>query len=164
VKRRNFITLLGGAAAWPLAAHAQQPGERVQRIGVLMNRAPDDAEGQARLKALVQGLQQLGWVEGRNVRMDVRWTAGIADRLHRYAAELVALMPDVILADGAVGVSALQGATRSVPIIFAAVPDPVGAGFVKSLARPGGNTTGFTAFEYAIAAKWLELLKESHQT
>jgi len=160
VKRRNFITLLGGAAAWPLAAHAQQPGERVQRIGVLMNRAPDDAEGQARLKALVQGLQQLGWVEGRNVRMDVRWTAGIADRLHRYAAELVALMPDVILADGAVGVSALQGATRSVPIIFAAVPDPVGAGFVKSLARPGGNTTGFTAFEYAIAAKWLELLKE----
>ena len=160
MKRRNFITLLGGAAAWPLAAHAQQPGERVQRIGVLMNRAPDDAEGQARLKALVQGLQQLGWVEGRNVRMDVRWTAGIADRLHRYAAELVALMPDVILADGAVGVSALQGATRSVPIIFAAVPDPVGAGFVKSLARPGGNTTGFTAFEYAIAAKWLELLKE----
>ena len=160
MKRRNFITLLGGAAAWPLAAHAQQPGERVQRIGVLMNRAPDDAEGQARLKALVQGLQQLGWVEGRNVRKDVRWTAGIADRLHRYAAELVALMPDVILADGAVGVSALQGATRSVPIIFAAVPDPVGAGFVKSLARPGGNTTGFTAFEYAIAAKWLELLKE----
>jgi len=160
VKRRNFITLLGGAAAWPLAAHAQQPGERVQRIGVLMNRAPDDAEGQARLKALVQGLQQLGWVEGRNVRMDVRWTAGIADHVYRHTAELVALMPDVILADGAVGVSALQGATRSVPIIFVAVPDPVGAGFVKSLARPGGNTTGFTAFEYAIAAKWLELLKE----
>jgi len=160
VKRRNFITLLVGAAAWPLAAHAQQPGERVQRIGVLMNRAPDDAEGQARLKALVQGLQQLGWVEGRNVRMDVRWTAGIADHVYRHTAELVALMPDVILADGAVGVSALQGATRSVPIIFVAVPDPVGAGFVKSLARPGGNTTGFTAFEYAIAAKWLELLKE----
>ena len=160
MKRRNFITLLGGAAAWPLAAHAQQPGERVQRIGVLMNRAPDDAEGQARLKALVQGLQQLGWVEGRNLRMDVRWAAGVADLLHRYAAELVALMPDVIVADGAVGVSALQGATRSVPIIFVAVPDPVGAGFVKSLARPGGNTTGFTAFEYAIAAKWLELLKE----
>jgi putative ABC transport system substrate-binding protein len=160
IRRRTFITLLGGAAAaWSLAARAQQP-EKMRRIGVLMNRVADDSEAQARLKALVQGLQQLGWVEGRNVRMDVRWTAGIADRLHRYAAELVALMPDVILADGAVGVSALQGATRSVPIIFAAVPDPVGAGFVKSLARPGGNTTGFTAFEYAIAAKWLELLKE----
>jgi putative tryptophan/tyrosine transport system substrate-binding protein len=159
VNRRALISLLCGAASWPLAARAQQP-ERMRRIGVLMNRVADDSEAQARLKALVQGLQQLGWVEGRNVRMDVRWTAGIADRLHRYAAELVALMPDVILADGAVGVSALQGATRSVPIIFAAVPDPVGAGFVKSLARPGGNTTGFTAFEYAIAAKWLELLKE----
>jgi ABC-type uncharacterized transport system substrate-binding protein len=160
VKRRQFITLLGGAAAaWPLAARAQQ-AERVRRIGVLMNRVADDPEAQARLKALVQGLQQLGWVEGRNVRMDVRWTAGIADHVYRHAAELVALMPDVILADGALGVSALQGATRSVPIIFVAVPDPVGAGFVKSLARPSGNTTGFTAFEYAIAAKWLELLKE----
>ena len=159
IKRRNFITLLGGAAAWPLAARAQQP-ERMRRIGVLMNRVADDPEAQARLKALVQGLQQLGWVGGRNVRMDVRWTAGVADLLHRYAAELVALMPDVILTDGAVGVSALQGATRSVPIVFVAIPDPVGAGFVKSLARPGGNTTGFTAFEYAIGAKWLELLKE----
>jgi putative tryptophan/tyrosine transport system substrate-binding protein len=160
IGRRDFITLLGGAAAaWPLAARAQHP-ERMRRIGVLMNRVADDPEAQARLKALVQGLQQLGWVEGRNVRMDVRWTAGIADHVYRHAAELVALMPDVILADGAVGVSALQGATRSVPIIFVAVPDPVGAGFVKSLARPGGNTTGFTAFEYAIAAKWLELLKE----
>jgi putative tryptophan/tyrosine transport system substrate-binding protein len=135
MKRRDFITLLGGAAAaWPLAAWAQQ-GERMRRIGVLMNRVADDPEAQARLMALVQGLQQLGWVEGRNVRMDVRWTAGIADRVHRYAAELVAPMPDVILADGAVGVSALQGATRSVPIIFVAVPDPVGAGFVRSLAR-----------------------------
>jgi putative tryptophan/tyrosine transport system substrate-binding protein len=159
MRRRAFISLLGGAAAWPLAARAQQR-DRMRRIGVLMNRVADDPEAQARLKALVQGLQQLGWAEGRNVRMDVRWTAGVADRLHRYAAELVALMPEVILADGALSVSALQGATRSVPIIFAAVPDPVGAGFVKSLARPGGNTTGFTAFEYAIAAKWLELLKE----
>src|SRR6516165_484332 len=160
LKRREFITFLGGAmAAWPFVVHGQQP-ERMRRIGVLMNRVADDPEGQARLKALVQGLQQLGWVEGRNLRIDVRWTAGVADLLHRYAAELVALMPDVIVADGAVGVSALQGATRSVPIIFAAVPDPVGAGFVKSLARPGSNTTGFTAFEYAIAAKWLELLKE----
>jgi putative ABC transport system substrate-binding protein len=120
VRRREFMTLLGGTAVtWPLAARAQQP-ERMRRIGVLMNRVADDPEAQARIKALVQGLQQLGWVEGRNVRMDVRWTAGIADRVHRYAAELVALMPDVILADGAVSVSALQGATRSVPIIFVA--------------------------------------------
>ena len=132
----------------------------MRRIGVLMNRAADDPEGQARFKAFVQGLQQLGWAEGRNVRMDVRWTAGVAEQLHKYAEELVALMPDAILTDGAVGVSALQGATRSVPIVFVAAPDPVGAGFVKSLARPGGNTTGFTSFEYAIAAKWLELLKE----
>src|SRR6516165_2962449 len=160
LKRREFIAVLGGmAAALPLAARAQQP-EKVRRIGVLMNRIADDPEGQARFKAFVQGLEQLGWAEGRNVRMDVRWTAGLAEQLHNYAAELVALMPDAILADGAVCVSALQGATRSVPIIFVAVPDPVGAGFVKSLARPGGNTTGFTAFEYAIAAKWLELLKE----
>jgi len=160
IGRRELLVALGGAAvAWPLAARAQQ-AERMRRFGVLMNRVADDPEAQARLKALVQGLQQLGWVEGRNVRMDVRWTAGIADHVYRHTAELVALMPDVILADGAVGVSALQGATRSVPIIFVAVPDPVGAGFVKSLARPGGNTTGFTAFEYAIAAKWLELLKE----
>ena len=160
INRRAFITLLGGAAAsWPLVARAQQ-AERMRRIGILINRAADDPEGQARFKAFVQGLQQLGWAEGRNVRMDVRWTAGVADHVYRHAAELVALMPDVILTDGAIGVSALQGATRSVPIVFVAAPDPVGAGFVKSLARPGGNTTGFTAFEYAIGAKWLELLKE----
>jgi putative tryptophan/tyrosine transport system substrate-binding protein len=140
LKRRSFITLLCGSAAWPLAARAQQP-ERMRRIGMLMHRVADDPEGQARFKAFVQGLQQLGWVEGRDVRLDVRWTAGVA--LQRYAAELVALMPDVILADGAAMVSALQGATRSVPIIFVAAPDPIGAGFVKSLARPGGNTTGF---------------------
>ena len=161
MKRREFITLLGGAAAaWPLAARAQQP-ERIRRIGMLMGRVADDPEAQARLKAFVLGLQQLGWAEGRNVRMDVRWTAGVAEQLHKYAEELVALMPDVILADGAVGVSALQGATRSVPIVFVAIPDPVGAGFVKSLARPGGNTTGFTLFEYGTSGKWLELLKES---
>jgi putative ABC transport system substrate-binding protein len=159
MKRRAFIAGLGSAAAWPLAVRAQPP-ERMRRIGMLMNRVADNPEAQARLKAFAQGLQQLGWAEGRNVRMDVRWTAGVAEHLHRYAAELVAIMPDVILADGAVSVSALQGATRSVPIVFVAVPDPVGAGFVKSLARPGGNTTGFTAFEYAIGAKWLELLKE----
>jgi len=160
MRRRDFITLLGSVVAeWPLAARAQQP-EKLRRIGVLMSRAAHDPQGQARLAAFQQALLQLGWAEGRNVRMDVRWTAGVAEQLHRYAAELVAIMPDVILADGAVLVSALQGATRSVPIVFVAVPDPVGAGFVKSLARPGGNTTGFTAFEYAIGAKWLELLKE----
>jgi putative ABC transport system substrate-binding protein len=160
MKRREFLTLIGGAAATlPFVARAQQAGG-MRRIGVLLNRVADDPEAQARLKAFVQGLQQLGWAEGRNARMDVRWTAGVAANLHRYAAELVALMPDVILADGAVSVSALQGATRTVPIVFVAVPDPVGAGFVKSMARPGGNTTGFTAFEYAIAAKWLELLRE----
>src|SRR5438874_152097 len=160
MRRREFITLLGGAAiARPLLARAQQP-ERMQRIGVLMNRVTDDPEAQARLQAFLQRLQQLGWAEGHNVRIDVRWTAGAADDSHRYAAELVALLPDVTLADGAVRVSALQAATHSVPIIFVAVPDPVGAGFVKSLARPGGHTTGFIAFEYAIAAKWLELLKE----
>jgi putative ABC transport system substrate-binding protein len=153
MRRREFISLLGAAATLPLAARAQQAGG-MRRIGVLLNRGADDPEAQARLKAFAQGLQQLGWAEGRNARMDVRWTAGVAANLHRYAAELVALMPDVILADG---VSALQGATRTVPIVFVAVPDPVGAGFVKSMARPGGNTTGFTAFEYAIAAKWLEL-------
>jgi putative ABC transport system substrate-binding protein len=160
VKRRDFMRLFGGAVlAWPLAARAQQPA-RMQRVGVLMNRVADDPEGQARLAAFVQGLQQLGWAEGRNVRIEVRWTGGVADDLRKYAAELAALAPDVILTDGAVGVAAMQNATRTVPIVFVTVPDPVGAGFVKSLARPGGNTTGFTAFEYAIGAKWLELLKE----
>jgi len=160
MRRREFITLLGGAAATlPLVARAQQAGG-MRRIGVLLNRAADDPEAQARLKAFVQGLQQLGWAEGRNARMDVRWTGGVGANPHRYAAELVALMPDVILADGAVSVSALQGATRTVPIVFVAVPDPVGAGFVKSMARPGGNTTGFTVFEYSIGGKLLEVLKE----
>src|SRR5262249_35113014 len=127
MRRREFIALLGsGVAAWPLVARAQQ-AERMRRIGMLMNRVADDPEAQARFKAFVQGLQQLGWAEGRNVRMDVRWTAGVTEHLHRYAAELVAIMPDVILADGAVGVSALQGATRSVPVVFVAVPPPVGA-------------------------------------
>jgi putative ABC transport system substrate-binding protein len=159
VKRREFISLLGSTAAWPLAARAQQ-AERVRRIGVLLNRIADDPEGQARLTAFVQGLQQLGWADGRNVRMDVRWTAGVADHFRKYAAELVALVPDVILTDAAVGVAALQHATRTVPIVFVTVSDPVGAGFVKSLARPGGNSTGFASFEYALAAKWLGLLKE----
>jgi putative ABC transport system substrate-binding protein len=160
VRRREFITLLGGAAAtWPLAARAQQ-GERMRRIGVLMSLAANDAQGQARLAAFLQGLQQLGWIDGRNVRIDTRWGAGDADRTRRYAAELVALAPDVILATGSPPVVALQQATRSAAIVFADVGDPVGQGFVETLARPGGNTTGFMLFEYAMGGKWLELLKE----
>jgi putative ABC transport system substrate-binding protein len=160
LKRRDFITLLGGAAAaWPLGARAQQ-GDRMRRIGVLMNLAADDPEGQARLTAFAQGLQQLGWTDGRNVRIDYRWGAGDAGAFHRYAEELLALAPDVILASGTPSVQALQKVTRTVPIVFALVADPVGAGWVESLARPGGNTTGFTPMEYGIGAKWLELLKE----
>jgi putative tryptophan/tyrosine transport system substrate-binding protein len=160
MKRRGFIALLGGAAAaWPLAARAQQ-GERIRRIGVLHSLASDDSEGQARLTAFVQGLQELGWTDGRNVRIDYRWAAGDAERARRYAAELVALAPDVILAHGGSIVPSLLQATRTVPIVFTQTPDPVGAGFVNSLARPGGNVTGFTRFEYGISAKWLELLKE----
>jgi putative ABC transport system substrate-binding protein len=160
MKRREFITLLGGAAAWPpLAAHAEQP-ERMRRIGVLMNLAADDPQGQARIAAFVQGLAQLGWTEGRNVRIDYRWGPGDAERYRRYAAELVRLAPDIILASASPTVAAFQQTNRTVPIVFASVIDPVGAGFVASLARPGGNSTGFITFEYALAAKWLELLKE----
>jgi putative tryptophan/tyrosine transport system substrate-binding protein len=159
VRRREFITLLGGAAAWPLVARAQQT-DRVRRIGVLMNLAADDPESQRRMTAFVQGLQQLGWTDGRNVRIETRWGAADVDRFRSYAAELVALAPDVILASGHPSVVALQQATRTVPIVFLQVVDPVGAGFVASLARPGGNATGFTVFEYSISGKWLELLKE----
>jgi putative ABC transport system substrate-binding protein len=158
--RREFISLLGGAAvAWPLAARTQQ-GERPRRIGVLMNLAADDPQGQARIAAFVQGLAQLGWTEGRNVRIDYRWGPGDAERYRRYAAELVRLAPDIILASASPTVAAFQQTNRTVPIVFASVIDPVGAGFVASLARPGGNATGFITFEYALAAKWLELLKE----
>jgi len=159
MRRRAFITLLGGAAAWPLAARAQQ-GERLRRIGVLQSLAADDAEGQARLAAFAQGLQQSGWIIGRNVRIDTRWAAGDAERIRRYAAELVALTPDVILVVGAPATGSLLQATGAVPIVFVNVPDPVGAGFVETLARPGGNATGFMNFEYGISGKWLELLKE----
>jgi len=159
MKRREFITLLGGAAAtWPLAARAQQ-GELVRRIGVLMHLAADDPEGQARFMAFLQGLQQLGWTDGRNVRIDTRWGANNADR-GRYAAELVALAPDVILASTTPGMMALQHSTRTVPVVFVNVADPVGAGFVESLSRPGGNATGFTVYEYSLSGKWLELLKQ----
>jgi putative ABC transport system substrate-binding protein len=161
MRRREFITLVGGAAAsWPLAARAQQ-GERMRRIGVLTSgAAADDPDGQTRSAAFVQGLRQLGWTDGRNMRIDHRWGAGDADNLRKYAAELVALAPDVIMASGTATVAPLLQATRTVPIVFAQVTDPVGAGFVDSLAKPGGNATGFLLFEYAISGKWLELLKE----
>jgi putative tryptophan/tyrosine transport system substrate-binding protein len=159
MKRRDFITLLGGAVAWPLAAYAQQ-GERMRRIGMLHTPAADDPEGQARNTALLHGLTQFGWTDGRNVRIETRWAAGDVDRIRKYVAELVALAPDVIVATGSATVGPLLQATRTVPIVFVNVPDPVGAGFVDSLARPGGNATGFINFEYSISAKWLELLKE----
>jgi putative ABC transport system substrate-binding protein len=157
--RRAFIALLGAAAAWPLAARAQQ-AERMRSVGVLMSLVEDDPVGQARVAAFRQGLQQLGWTDGRNLRIDIRWAAGDADRIRRYAAELVALAPDVILAIGAATTGPLRQATRTVPIVFVNVSDPVGAGFVASLARPGGNATGFMQFEYSLSGKWLELLKE----
>jgi putative tryptophan/tyrosine transport system substrate-binding protein len=160
VKRRQFITLLGGAAAaWPLAARAQQP-DRMRRIGVLIPTTADDAGYQTRMGAFHQGLALLGWSIGRNVRIDIRWGAGDAERSRKYAAELAALAPDVILASGDSTVGALLQATRTVPIVFAATADPVAAGFVDSLARPGRNITGFTNFEYGMSGKWLELLKE----
>ena len=159
MKRREFITLLGGAAAWPLAARAQQGG-RMRRIGVLTPLAADDPEGQARSAAFLQGLQELGWTVGRHVQIDYRWSARDVDQYRRHAAELVALAPDVILANGPPVVVALQRATRTVPIVFVQVTDPVGAGLVDSLARPGGNVTGFTPYEYGTSGKWVELLKE----
>jgi putative tryptophan/tyrosine transport system substrate-binding protein len=160
MRRREFITLLGGAAAaWPLAARAQQ-SERMRRIGVLMTFPADDAEAQARVGALLQGLQQLDWAIGRNIRIEVRWAGGNTEDIRRHAAELTALAPDVVVANGSAAVGPLLQATRTVPIVFAIVPDPVGAGFVDSLARPGGNATGFMLFEYGIGGKWLELLRE----
>jgi len=161
IGRRKFLaTLLGGAAAWPLAARAQQ-AERVRRIGLFTNLAADDAESQARNAAFLQALQQLGWTNGANVRIDFRFGAGDAERNRRYASELVALAPDVIVATGSPVVEPLRQATRSVPIIFLQITDPVGAGLVASLARPGGNITGFTNYEYSMSGKWLELLKEA---
>jgi putative tryptophan/tyrosine transport system substrate-binding protein len=161
MQRRDFIRLLGGAtAAWPLAARAQQ-SDRVRRIGVLMAATADDADYQARVAAFQKGLQQLGWSDGRNVHIDTRWATTKPDDIRRHAAELAALAPDVILAGtGTATVAPLLQATRTVPIVFAVVIDPVGAGFVDSLARPGGNATGFTVFEYGMSGKWLELLKQ----
>jgi ABC-type uncharacterized transport system substrate-binding protein len=160
MKRREFITLVGGAAAaWPLAARAQQP-DRMRRIGVLMNVAVDDPEAPARVGAFSQGLAEFGWTIGRNVRIDYRWYAGNAAAARKYAAELLALAPDVVVASGTLGVTAIQQDTRPVPIVFALVADPVGAGVVNSLARPDGNATGFMLYEYSLSGKWLELLKQ----
>jgi putative ABC transport system substrate-binding protein len=160
LKRRDFIALLGGAAAaWPVATLAQQP-ESARRIGVLMSVAANDPEGNDRFTAFRQQLQQLGWVEGRNVRIDVHWPGGDSDNIRKYASELATLAPDVILATGSATVGPLLQATRTVPIVFVGLVDPVGAGYVASLAHPGGNATGFTSFEYGMSAKWLELLKQ----
>ena len=160
MKRRTFITLLSGAVvAGPLAARAQQD-ERVRRVGVLMPAAESDPEYQVRMAAFQQALALLGWTDGRNARIEIRWATNNADRIRRSATELVALAPDVILASGESTMPALRQATRTVPIVFVQVIDPVGAGFVDSLARPGGNVTGFTVFEFSLSGKWLELLKQ----
>ena len=160
MKRREFITVLGGAVAtWPLGVRAQQ-GEHMRRIGVLMARSANDPEGQAWVAAFLQGLQELGWSVGRNAIVDIRWFTGNSADARKYAAELVALAPDVILANTSSALTSLQQVTPTVPIIFAGVADPVGAGYVDSLARPGGNITGFTVFEYSMSGKWLQLLKE----
>jgi ABC-type uncharacterized transport system substrate-binding protein len=160
MKRREFITLVGGAvAAWPLAARAQQP-DRMRRIGVLMNLPADDPESVARVAAFQEGLQDLGWTVGRNIQMDVRWAPGNFGDNRKYAAELVALAPDAILASTTVALGPLLELTRTIPIVFVNATDPVGGGYVESLARPGGNATGFLLFEYSMSAKWLELLKE----
>jgi ABC-type uncharacterized transport system substrate-binding protein len=159
MRRRDFITLLGGAAAWPLAARAQQ-SERMRRIGVLTSLTMSDATSKARFAAFQQRLGLLGWNDGRNTRIEYRWAAGDPDDLRKYAAELVARAPEVIVANGSAATAVLLQATRSVPIVFTDVPDPVGAGFVDSLARPGRNATGFMLFEYGMSGKWLELLKE----
>jgi len=160
MRRREFITLLGGAAAaLPLVVRAQQP-EQMRRIGVLMNAVADSPQGHARIVAFQQTLQQLGWSEGRNVQIDIRWGGDDVERDRRYAAELIALAPDVVMAAGTLAVSALQRHGNAVPIVFAGVADPVGAGFVNNLAHPGGNVTGFMVFEYSMGGKWLELLKQ----
>jgi putative ABC transport system substrate-binding protein len=161
MRRREFITLLTGVTVgWPLAARAQQQPERMRRVGVLLPAAADDPEFQARLAAFHQGLALLGWTIGRNVRVDTRWATANPAEIRRHAAELAALAPDSILAHGAAALGPLLQATRTVPIVFSVVADPVGAGFIDSLARPGGNATGFMNFEYSISGKWLELLKQ----
>src|SRR5215472_376749 len=159
IERRKFLATLGSAAACPLAARALQ-GKRMRRVGALMPYAANDPQVQTRNAAFLQGLQQLGWTVGNNVQIDYRWSAGNEDDTRKYAAELIALAPDVIFASGSAAVGPLRRATSNVPIVFVVTPDPVGAGFVDSLARPGGNITGFTPYEYGIGAKWLEVLKQ----
>jgi putative tryptophan/tyrosine transport system substrate-binding protein len=159
LKRRAFITLLGGAAGWPLAARAQQP-ERMRRVGVLMSPREDDLEAQRRASILRNGLGELGWTDGRNIHIDYRWAAGDAARARAYAAELVRLTPDLIIANSTLCLKAVRDETSTIPTVFLVVGDPVGQGFVSSLAHPGGNITGFTAFEFEIGGKWLELMKE----
>jgi putative ABC transport system substrate-binding protein len=160
MKRREFIRLIGGvAASWPLTARAQQP-ERVRLIGMLNALGPDDLEAQARIAVFEQALQQSGWVVGRNLKIEIRQIGSDVDRFSSYAAELVALAPDVIFTIGSVGIASLQQATRTIPIVFVNAPDPVGAGFVQTMGRPGGNITGFSSFEYSMSGKWAELLKQ----
>jgi ABC-type uncharacterized transport system substrate-binding protein len=159
MRRRDFITLLGGAAAWPVAARAQQR-ERVRRIGVLMNQSADDPLSPASVAAFSQGLEKSGWSVGRNIQIEYRWNAGDPSRARRNASELIALAPEVILANASPATAALQEATSDIPVVFVGVIDPVGAGFVAGLARPGGNITGFLVYEYGIGSKWLELLKD----
>src|SRR5262249_6845342 len=159
IGRRDFITLFGGAATWPLAARAQQP-ERTRRIGVFIQVAEGDPQARIEIAAFLRGLQELGWSEGRNLRVDTRWGGGDADRIRKYAAELVALAPEVVLALGGTVAGALQQASGTVPIVFVNVTDPVGRGYVASLAQPVRNATGFTSFEFGMGGKWLEVLKE----
>ena len=159
MKRREFITLIGGAATWPLAVRAQQ-AERVRRVGLLSILGTDDPEAHARAAVFEQTLEQLGWSVGRDLKIETRQIGGDVDNLRRYAVELVALAPDVILSVGSITVAPLQQATRTIPIVFVNVPDPVGAGFVESMAHPGGNITGFSNFEYSMSGKWAELLKQ----
>ena len=160
MRRRTFITLLGGALVWPVVTHAQQ-GERVRLIGILNILGKDDPEAQVRLTIFQEALKQLGWQGGRDFKIENRQVGGDIDRLRRYATELVALTPDVIVSIGSVSVGAVQQATRTIPIVFVNVPDPVGAGFVQNMAHPGGNTTGFSNFEYSMSGKWAELLKQT---
>src|SRR6516225_293508 len=162
MRRRDFVrAIIGSATAWPLTLRAQQSKPKpMRRVAVLMPYGANDPQAQNRNAAFLQGLQQLGWTVGENVQIDYRWSAGSEDDTRKYAAELVALAPDVIFSSGAAGVEPLRRATRTVPIVFVMVPDPVGAGFIASMARPGGNITGFSQFDYSIAAKWLALLKE----
>jgi putative ABC transport system substrate-binding protein len=160
MRRRDFISLLGStAAAWPLAAHAQQ-GEHIRRIGVLMNAAAAEPEFQSYLASFIQGLRQLGWTEGQNFRIDVRWNAGDAGLSRTYAAELLGLMPDVILTGSTINLTVIQQATSTVPVVFVQVADPVAQGFVASMRRPGGNVTGFSLFEFSLGGKWVDLLKQ----